>query len=190
MQDIAPMKREAGPDGVSARMQQAIEDQVAALTENLVACLATARAADSKEADAAGRSGERADAVKMAEASATLLQALARAKGGIRFEHRVTRDAPEIKPKVRLGWNGDPTELLSEAELDALDDYERADYCAWTNGSPPVYGVWRKDTYKRPATVDQLEALREDLRKIARRVALIPGNRGSNTDAGQSAKNA
>jgi hypothetical protein len=187
MQDIAPVKREAEPAGVSARMQQAIEDQVAALTENLVACLATA---DSKQADGTGRSGERADAVKMAEASATLLQALARAKGGIRFEYHVKRDAPEIKPKVRLGWNGDPTELLSEAELDALDDYERADYCAWTNGSPPVYGVWRKDTYKRPATVDQLEALREDLRNVARRVPYPPENRGSNGDAGKSSEDA
>ncbi|HEX4862236.1 MAG TPA: hypothetical protein VFV07_13445 [Rhizomicrobium sp.] len=184
------MKRETESAGVSARMQQAIEDQIAALTENLVACLATARAAGSKQEDGAGSSDERTDAVKMAEASATLLQALARAKGGIRFEYHVKRDAPESKPKVRLGWNGDPTELLSETELDALDDYERADYCAWTNGSPPVYGVWRKDTYKRPATVDQLEELREDLRKVARRVPYPLENRGSNSDAGQSAKDA
>jgi len=186
MQDIAPMKREAEPAGVSARMQQAIEDQVAALTEDLVACLATARAADSKEA--AGRSGERADAVKMAEASATLLQALARAKGGIRFEHRVTRDAPEIKPKVRLGWNGDPTELLADAEYEALDDYEKVDYCNWTYGLPPTYNVWRRDSYKKPATVDQLEELRKDLREVARRTPYPPEKYGSNKDDGRNAE--
>jgi hypothetical protein len=172
---------ELGPGAISGRMRQAVEDQVAALTEDLVACLASARTADPKEPRS-----ERADAVKIAGATAVLLQSLTRATRGIRFEHRIVREQAPNAPRVRVGWNGDPSELLADKEYEALDDYEKTDYANWTNGLPPAYGVWRKDSYKKPATVDQLEALRQDVRSIARRIPLPPENRGSNTDDGNA----
>ena len=174
----ALLKQENEPGMVSARMQQAIEDQIAALTEDLVACLATARAADPKEPT---RSNERANAVDMAGATASLLQALSRAKNGIRLEHRVVREQ-QGAPRVRVGWNGDPTELLADAEYEALDDYEKVDYCNWTYGLPPTYNAWRRDSYKKPATVDQLEELRKDLREVARRTPYPPEKCGSNKE--------
>jgi hypothetical protein len=191
MQEILPMPRDAGLAGLSERMQKAIEDQFTALAAGVTDCLESARAPASGK-DGVSRACERADAVKIAEATAALLQAVARAKGAVRYDYRIMRDgeAGERKPKLRHGWSGVSSDLLTQAEYDALDEWEKEDYNLWTEGRPPRWNKWPNATTKsRLVTSRDLEQLRIELDEIRDRAAatpLPPENRGSNEDEPQA----
>ncbi len=63
---------------LSGRMQQAVEDQIAALTRGLSDCLDMARTAKAENPFDDTRSSERRDAMQLASATAELLQAVAK----------------------------------------------------------------------------------------------------------------
>ena len=155
--------------GFSDRMQRAIEDQIVALSGGMTECLDTARTTAFKD-DPHGhrRSNERTDAMKLTQATAELLQALGKLKGGFQYDYRVTRtDTAPSRPRLKLGWSGEVAELLTQAEYDALDEWDKSDYNRWTEGLPPEFGGW-----KRPARLAHTTD-----------TPLPPENRGSNKDA-------
>lgn len=178
--------------GCSGRVQQAIEDQIAALSNGVSDCLQNARAATTADDYIRLRADERADAVKIVSATAELLQALGRLKGEFRHDYRVTRVDPSPgKPKLKLGWSGKPEDLLTQVEYDALNEWEQEDYDRWTDGLPPLFGGWKKKKKEEPAvTADwvrgELDDLRIEISQVARRLPLPPENPGSNADAGKS----
>lgn len=163
----------AGPKtelvGVTGRMQQSIEDQLAALALGVSECLQNARTIGPKNSLDDSRSCERRDAVQFVSATAELLQAIAKVRGEFRHDYRVTRagDRP-AGPKLKIGWSGDEAALLNQAEYDALNQWEQEDYARWCEGLPPRFGGWKKPVLPSGAPPTPLE------------------NRGSNADAEES----
>jgi hypothetical protein len=162
--------------GMTRRMQQAVEDQIAALTGSVTSCLGDSRA------------DERKDAVQLVGVTAELLAAVARLRGEFRHDYRIVRDGAiaERGPKLKQGWNGEQSQLLNRAEYDALDEWEQADYNRWTDGLPPLWNKWPKKPDGKPVTWADVNELREEVRQIRDRDAatpLPPENRGSNERA-------
>lgn len=186
-----PKTETAESIGCSGRVQQAVEDQIAALSTGVADCLQNARAAATEDDFGRMRSDERADAVKIVSATAELLQALGRLKGEFRHDHRVTRVDPSPgKPKLKLGWSGKPEDLLTQAEYDALNEWEQEDYDRWTDGLPPKFGGWKKKEQAQAVTANWVQGELDDvyaqIQKLERRLPLPPENPGSNADAGKS----
>jgi hypothetical protein len=141
----------AGPKteliGVSARMQQSIEDLIASLTEGVGDCLQNARGAVPRSDFDDSRSRERRDAVQIASTAAEVLASIAKLKGGFSHDYRITRLNAAEKPPARAPgpyWNGDSDQLLTQKEYDALSEYEQVDYQRWVDGYPPKCGGWRR----------------------------------------------
>ena len=182
----------AGPKtelaGVSGRIQKAVEDQIAALAEGMSECLQTARSAANDLINDT-RSGDRGDAVKIAGATAQLLQAIAKLKGSYRHDYNIRREAERPnKPKLRVGWSGREEDLLTQAEYDALDVFEQEDYLLWCEGEPFRFNGFRKKPLPEPASQDELDKLSAEVGRLGRvlrdRTPSPLENRGSNNDAG------
>lgn len=159
--------------GVSGRMQQAIEDQLAALSSSVADCLESARKADPNQ-DFHFRTHEREDAIKIVSVTAELLQAVARIRGQFQHNYSINRAGEgKSKPKLKLGWSGDEADLLNQAEYDALDEWEKEDYTAWVNGEPSPWSRWRPTSQdSKPVRYDELRALEKEIRVL--KAALMP----------------
>ena len=137
--------------GYSACLQQAIEEQVLALTRGVHDCIDTTGADGTQDASGDRYLRQRQCAAQIAAATARLLQSAARLKGEFRYDYRTTRlnrpsngqPDPDKHPDW-IPWNGDEALLLTQAEYDALRPREQWDYDRWTDGLPPIYGGWKK----------------------------------------------
>ncbi len=168
---------------MTGRMQQSIENQLGVLAESLSECLQPS-ADDGTRRET--RPSERQDAVKIAGATATLLQALAKLKGTYRHDYQVVR-RDEPQPRLRKGWSGKEEDLLTMAEYEALDQWSKEDYCRWSEGLPPRWGGWKKQPPDDP--LDELIKLRTEIDRLSKLLAPPPPpeeNRGSNKDAAKS----
>lgn len=191
MKENEAAEPKAGLAGVTARMQQAIEDQIVALSQGVTDCIEVVRTSKPKSGFDDTRSTERRDAVLIVEATATMLQAISKLKGEFRHDYHVTRmeDPLARKPKLKVGWSGDETELLTQVEYDALSEWEQIDYNRWTDGYPPRFGGWKKSrTERRKPRGDAIsaDAQIEQTATTAGTSPLPPKNRGSNADARDS----
>jgi hypothetical protein len=164
--------------GVSYRIQKAVEDQLASLAEGVTSCVEKARTYRPESYLDSTCTVERRDAMQMVEATATLLLSIAKLKGEFRHDYRVVRVNEKEKilgaPNGRKPWNGDETQLLSEAEIEALSEDEQIDYHRWTKGLPPKFGGWCKPDSK---------TVRDAASRIGDPEAVTPTplqNRGSN----------
>lgn len=190
MEQAAGPKTELEFGPYTGRMQKAVEDQIAALAEGMTECLQTARnAANDLINDT--RSGDRQDAVKIAGATALLLNGLAKIKGSYRHDYNIRREPGAVaKPKLRIGWSGRDEDLLTQAEYDALNEYEQEDYTLWCQREPPRFGGWKKKALSETASQADLDELRSEvgyLRRLLRDATPSPQeNRGSNKDAGSA----
>ncbi len=176
---------------LSGRMQQAVEDQIAALTRGLSDCLDMARTAKAENPFDDTRSSERRDAMQLASATAELLQAVAKLKGEFRHDYRITRneDRPAGKPALKVGWSGREADLLTQAEYDTLNEWEQVDYMRWTDGLPPRFGGWDEKRARRAKEEARPAAEAPDEGEddgAGDRTPLPPENRGSNCDAAKS----
>jgi hypothetical protein len=175
----------------TARMLKAVEDQIVTLAEGTSECLQAAHNAASDLINDT-RAGDRQDAVKIAGATALLLQSLAKLKGSYRHDYNIRRASePPTRPRLKIGWSGRQEDLLTQAEYDALNEFEQEDYELWCAGEPPRFGGWKKKP--APEHVDaasqlEVDALRAEVVSLARAVRDRPPspleNHGSNKDAG------
>ena len=182
------LKNELGP--FTGRMQKAVEDQIAALAEGMNACLQTAQGA-ANDPSGGIRSNDRRDAVKIAGATALLLNGLAKVKGSYRHDYNIRRaPEPPLKPRVKAGWSGREEDLLTQAEFDALNEFEMEDYTLWFNHEPFRFGGFKKKPVPEFASqndLDELSAEVDRLGRVLRDRAPSPlENRGSNKDADES----
>ncbi|MBV9992699.1 MAG: hypothetical protein JOZ72_15575 [Alphaproteobacteria bacterium] len=190
----------AGPKtelvGVSGRMQKAIEDQIAALADGLGDCLQGAREADVSDPYKNLRSSEREDAVKIVSATAELLQAIARLKGGFQHDYRIVRVEPEGGAKATAvpkqngakwpppdGYDEDTYPYLTDEELLALNLDQRRAYWRMTASLPP-HRRWEERLAERDAA--DLARLKAEVDRIAAAYPLPSENSGSNDDAGRA----
>lgn len=113
--------------GVSGRLQELIEDQVASLTRGVADCVERARTVPSVNAYEDNRSSERRDAVGFVSATAGLLEAIAKLKGEFNQNYHVTRvtQPPESRALPRAGV--EDAQILSPDEMDSLSDEELAE---------------------------------------------------------------
>jgi len=143
-----PKTENAALVGLSSRMQQAIEDQIVALSGGMNQCLEIAREIPVEDdPDGRRRAGEYKDAVKLTTATAELLAALGKLKGGFRHDYHVVREDDRLVPKFNsVGWQGKEADLLTEAQFDLLDEKAQVDYIRWINGRPPRFSGWKHPT--------------------------------------------
>jgi hypothetical protein len=167
--------RAAGPKtelvGVSSRMQQSIERQIAALSQGVEDCMENARNAEPRSLADDTRSGERRDAVQMVSSTAELLSSIAKLKGEFHHNYVITRKDEKGARDVEGGIETDPNfvevhELYDPHEVEALSDDEREDYFRRLK-LPPL-------DLRRRTTPDSTA------------LPPPPENRGSNSDAGKS----
>lgn len=137
--------------GYSVCLQQAIEEQVLALTRGVHDCIERPGADGAQDAGSDRYLRRRQCAAQIAAATARLLQSAARLKGEFRYDYRTTRlsrpsngRADPDKHPDWIPWNGDESLLLTQTEYDALRPREQWDYDRWTEGLPPAYGGWKK----------------------------------------------
>jgi hypothetical protein len=175
--------------GVSSRMQQSIEDMIAAFSSGVADCMEIARNVLLEGPYDNRRSSERSDATKLMTTTAELLSSIAKLKGEFRQSYHVTRvNAPPQRQKsTKSGWNGDDAELLTQAEYDALSRNEKIDYDRWTDGLPPRFGGWRRPRLDeaQPAVDREIAALAEEVERV-RGIDTTPPleDSGSNADSG------
>lgn len=184
----------AGPKtelvGVSGRMQKAIEDQVAALADGVGDCLRAARDFQTDNPYDNTRSSERDDAVKIVSATAELLQAIARLKGGFQHDYRIVRIGPENDAPLQTmpkwqppeGYDEDTYPYLSDGELLSLNLEQRRAYWRMTASLPP-HRRWEERLAERDAA--DLARLKAEVDRIAEAYPLPPESHGSNEDAGE-----
>jgi hypothetical protein len=128
--------------GLTARLQQSIEEQVASLAQGVADCMENARNTTPRSTMDDSRSVERRDAVQMVSSTAELLSAIAKLRGEFSHNYHVTRvDQPLQDQPVETA----PAETLpppmtpdkTQAELDAMEDDEYFAYWAERNPAPP-----------------------------------------------------
>jgi hypothetical protein len=154
--------------GYSSCLQQAIEEQVLALTRGVHDCIETSGADAAQDASGDRHLRRRQCAAQIAAATARLLQSAARLKGEFRYDYRTTRlsrpsncRADPDKHPDWIPWNGDESLLLTQTEYDALRPQKQWDYDRWTEGLPPVYGGWKKPNLE-PDTLSDAQAAAAD----------------------------
>lgn len=135
----------AGGDGsgMSVRMRQALEDEVAALAKGVIDCLQTAHAASPEELSGTSRADERRDARLFVEATAELLRAIAKVNGEFHHNYHVRRieeSAPPSPEAMRKNFELiEAGNLRAQHEVDAMSDEDYVDYKRSLSGLPPKY---------------------------------------------------
>jgi hypothetical protein len=182
----------AGPKteliGVSQRMQQSIEDMIAAVSRGVADCMENARNAVRATPYDTTRSDERGDATKMVSTTAELLASIARLKGEFSHNYHIVRDASAEERALREEKKREVALMRTQQEVDVMSGEEYVDYHRVMKGLPPKY--------KRSAAMDgssveaiddsELAALEADVARLKESVTTPPPeNHGSNTDAGK-----
>jgi len=133
----------AGGDGsgMSARMQQALEDEVAALAKGVIQCLESA--AQPEELSGNRSADERRDARLFVEATAELLRAIAKVKGEFHHTYNVRRVEELAPPSPQAMQKNleliEAGNLRAQHEVDAMSDEDYVDYKRALSGLPPKY---------------------------------------------------
>jgi hypothetical protein len=185
----------AGPKtdlvGVSPRMQQTIENLIANLAEGVHDCLENARhAVPGNDSDSA-RSSERHDAVGIAGKAAELIAAVAKLKGGFSHDYRVVRvnDTSADERALRAEKTWEVANMVSQAEVEDMDEEEYVDYHRKLKGLPPKYArsFLKMDRQVKALDLLQLATLEAEVERGSASPTPSPcENRGSNDEAGKS----
>ena len=175
--------------GVSSRMQQLIEQQIAALARGVEDCMNNARAAEPLSLADDTRSSERRDAVQMVSSTAELLTSIAKLKGEFQHSYHIVRDASAEERAMRAEKKNEVSLMRARREVEDMSDEEYVDYHRAMKGLPPKYRKTRHAVDRYPDPLDdrelaELEAEVARVEKIA--TTPLPENAGSNTNAGES----
>jgi hypothetical protein len=163
--------------GMTLRMQQAVEDQIAALTAGVTACLTEAQA------------GERKDAVQLVAATAGLLAAVAKVKGEFHQSYHITRAAEggAANSAVSRNWpeiDGHTTDTypyLGAKEVNALTI---AQYTEYSNEIRHLRSSSDEEKKREAAEQAEMSAIKERERRKHRHLDPTPSwNGGSNEQA-------
>jgi hypothetical protein len=183
----------AGPKtelvGVSQRMQQSIEEMIAAVSRGVADCMENARNASPQNPYERERSDERSDAAKMMTTTAELLASISKMKGEFSHNYHIVRDASAEERALRDEKKWEAAHLRTQREVDDMSDEEYVDYHRKLKRLPPKFSRSPAlDERSVPGVADEeLAALEEEVKRVEKLATTpLPENRGSNTDAGKS----